>query len=69
MINNHFVRALVHLFDKKQDVYDHDVFKRKLAKRTTKLEHHTTRNGYLGNIEAIYNHGSRNKVRLFTYAD
>ena len=67
--HGHFVRALVHLFNKKQDVFSFSKFLKKLAKRTTKLEHHTTRNGYLGNIEAIYNHGSRNKVRLFTHAD
>jgi len=67
--HGHFVRALVHLFNKKQEVFSFSKFLKKLAKRTTKLEHHTTRNGYLGNIEAIYNHGSRNKVRLFTHAD
>ena len=67
--HGHFVRALVHLFNKKQGLFSFSKFLKKLAKRTTKLEHHTTRNGYLGNIEAIYNHGSRNKVRLFTHAD
>jgi len=67
--HGHFVRALIHLFNKKQDVFSFSKFMKKLAKRTTKLTHHTTRNGYLGNIEAIYNHGSRNKVRLFTHAD
>ena len=67
--HGHFVRALVHLFNKKQDVFSFSKFLKKLAKRTTKLEHHTTRNGYLANIEYIYNHGSRNKVRLFTHAD
>ena len=67
--HGHFVRALIHLFNKKQDVFRFSKFIKKLAKRTTKLTHHTTRNGYLGNIEAIYNHGSRNKVRLFTHAD
>ena len=67
--HGHFVRALVHLFNKKQDLFSFSKFLKKLAKRTTKLEHHTTRNGYLANIEYIYNHGSRNKVRLFTHAD
>ena len=67
--HGHFVRALIHLFNKKQDVFSFSKFMKKLAKRTTKLTHHSTRNGYLGNIEAIYNHGSRNKVRLFTHAD
>ena len=67
--HGHFVRALLHLFNKKQDVFSFRKFMKKLAKRTTKLTHHSTRNGYLGNIEAIYNHGSRNKVRLFTHAD
>ena len=67
--HGHFVRAMIHLFNKKQDVFSFSKFLHKLAKRTTKLTHHTTRNGYLGNIEAIYNHGSRIKVRLFTHAD
>ena len=67
--HGHFVRALVHLFNKKQGLFSFSKFLKKLAKRTTKLEHHTTRNGYLANIEYIYNHGSRNKVRLFTHAD
>ena len=67
--HNHFVRALVHLFDKKQDIYDHDVFLRKLSKRNTKLTHQGSVRDYLSLIEKIYNHGSRNKVRLFTYAD
>ena len=67
--HHHFVRALVHLFDKKQDVYNHNVFLKKLAKRSTKLTHQANKNDYLSLIEKIYNHGSRNKVRLFTYAD
>ncbi len=67
--HHHFIRALVHLFDKKQDVYNHDVFLKKLQKRTPKLMHQANRNDYLKNIEEIYNKGSRKKVRLFTYAD
>ena len=69
--HHHFVRALIHLFNKKQDVYNHDVFIKKLAKRNPKLVHQGTRNDYLRNIEEIYNHGARkeNKVRLFTYCD
>ena len=67
--HGHFVRALIHLFNKKQDVFKFGKFIKKLEKRTAKLTHHTTRNGYLGNIESIYNHGARNKVRLFTHTD
>ena len=67
--HHHFVRALIYLFNKKQDVYNHDVFIKKLAKRTPKLTHQGNRNDYLRSIEEIYNHGARIKVRLFTYSD
>ena len=67
--HHHFVRALIHLFNKKQDVFNHSVFINKLAKRNPKLVHQGNRNDYLRNIEEIYNHGARNKVRLFTYTD
>ena len=67
--HHHFVRALIHLFDKKQDVYNHSVFIKKLAKRNPKLVHQGTMNDYLRDIEDIYNHGARTKVRLFTYTD
>ena len=67
--HHHFVRAIVYLLDKKQDVYNHKVFLKKLSKRTSKLAWQVTRNDYLKSIEEIYNHGSRVKVRLFTYSD
>ena len=67
--HHHFIRALIHLFDKKQDVYSHDVFLKKLEKRNSKLLHQRNRNDYLRNIEEIYNKGSRKKVRLFEYTD
>jgi disulfide oxidoreductase YuzD len=67
--HHHFIRALIHLFDKKQDVYNHDLFLKKLEKRNSKLLHQGNRNDYLKNIEEIYNKGSRKKVRLFEYTD
>ena len=63
-----FVSAMLKLFRESDETgYDHDKFLNKLSRQTERMTKQVDTNSYLTLIESIYNHGSKIKVRLFTY--
>ena len=63
-----FIHAMLRLFRESSETgYDHIKFLDKLSRQTEKMTKQANTENYLTLIESIYNHGSKVKVRLFTY--
>jgi hypothetical protein len=63
-----FIHAMLRLFRESGETgYDHSKFLNKLSRQTEKMKKQANTENYLSLIESIYNHGSKIKLRLFTY--
>jgi len=62
-----FVRAIIHLLDNRDpnlSEYRHEIFVKRLAKKSQMFTHQINRADYIRMIEDVYNYGCSNKVRF-----
>ena len=62
-----FVRAIIHLLENKNpslSKYEHNVFVKRLARKSQMFTHQINRDDYLKMIEDVYNYGCSRKVRF-----